>query len=212
MVTHKLRENLIECEHERIHCRLCGETFANGALLFQHIEMHLQERPFDVITQSICLICEHTCGKPKGLLQHLLKTHAITSDQLRMRSMALKVINANVASDYQVIESMLKYCQFCDVTFDTFKRMREHQLRTHSELVSVNELDKRQLCPQCGSSFSSPFTLSVHFRQNHRGKYLCSICCERLSVEDLYGVRAHYELHRDERLTSSASKRPRKAL
>jgi len=211
MATHKLRENLIECEHEesQIHCRLCGEMFVHGALLHQHLEMHLKEQQFNVISQTICLICGHTSGKVRGLHQHMLRSHAMKDDQERMRQMTVKVTNASDESDCEAVESMMKSCKFCQKVFNGAKSLREHQLRAHSDLVSPEDFNQKYNCAQCKSTFPSVFALSNHVKQIHRSIFLCAICCDKLSAVDIAGVRAHYEMHNDELMTSSAPKRPR---
>ncbi|GLV31714.1 Phosphomevalonate kinase [Carabus blaptoides fortunei] len=161
---------------DRYKCAQCNWRFCNSTMLRQHVEsVHIRLKTH---------VCE-TCGKSFTSTTSL-HTHIKIHSNVRAYTCKICDYSGRTASALYTHmarhENGLHVCEVCAKSFKSFRSLRDHTRRVHSE-------KKKHECGFCPKKF-----LTVHTR-THTGArpYQCTICDRAFVRSD--GLREHLATH-----------------
>lgn len=201
LTNHLWQSHNILCVNKIFYCKKCGEALANQKTYNIHMANH--ER-VEKISQGSrgrlsdynhrCGICNMICQNKPQMLVHIQIHAAVKRFQCRYcknafiyRFLLARHVREEHPNDPQW------FCQHCDVTFETCRKMNTHSCRTfHGDyacphcdfkteirhrlfrhIVRVHPEDKAPYyCDFCKSSFEDPSKLRYHQKREHPEKML----------------------------------------
>lgn len=167
-------------------CMLCGETFAEEAVIKRHItNVHGAE-----LTSNSCRLCGKLCRDSRTLMKHSWEH---SSEKNHSCSKCGKTFH-NKARLKRHMQSHRNKSVTCDVCSEEFPDGRSLMNHRHSH---TNVSGRQFPCKECGKTFGSRSSQQIHMRI-HTGErpYGCRFCWKAFA--DGGTLRKHERIHTGE--------------
>jgi len=208
-------------QSKKFTCDICAMSFYNQLMFNLHKQTHpenFNENPpsnHKQVGKFKCKKCNVQFSKLKILKKHE-KTNCYENAEFKCstcnyrfaaRSYLRRHIKRNICSNTKdntgnsepaeknVYKSKSRTCKLCDLTFETKKKLIEHQNK--KECKPVKSLKESISCDNCFQKFPSEKELAKHLREegackNAVTRYECDVCHKRFSCKA--GFENHMKL------------------
>ncbi|KAE9522432.1 hypothetical protein AGLY_017170, partial [Aphis glycines] len=166
-------------------CTTCNEDFADICALKNHMNMHMDRKPY------VCQYCYQQFSREGPYNLHVKKHMLIKDDQKPMIEFTSNQDSKNF------IKSLRFKCNYCEKTYSTLSRRLTHMKKFHiesdttgSSIITYKKPKKPVQCDICLETFSSSGYLIQHKRIHSGDKpYTCVKCNVAFTFKS--NLRAH---------------------
>ncbi|XP_066157190.1 zinc finger protein 391-like isoform X2 [Euwallacea fornicatus] len=165
----------------KFQCSECPTSFSGAQLLKSHVSAkHLK------LKQYFCDFCGKGFGTKSSLNLHLKIHNEEKSYKCHQCDYSGKTSGA-LRMHMSKHESGTYVCEYCSKIFKSFKNLRDHLSRVHSE-------EKKHSCDICSKKFKLRYLLE-HHKRTHTGvqPYTCLKCAKTFTRSD--GLKVHLQTH-----------------